>query len=274
LAEAIDSQLELLRFHKPYHKSDHVLNFAYNALCDGDCLEDMELRRTDEACLNSIGAQRTPDPTTTGDFCRRFDESDVRTLQNVFHDVRLEVWERQSDAFFDEAIIDMDGTVETNAEKMQGIDISYKGIWGYHPLVVSLANTGEILSLVTRSGSNVTERKSDGLLNGPHDVVVFVDLDHDGSMLLNFFFVQLHVTANDDQIVWLAQSGRCAVDTDFTTLFFHGDNVCFPSSPRTDVINLDFFKRKQLGGFDQQLIHGNAAFVIQVGARYFRSMNL
>lgn len=154
LAEAIDSRLELLRFHKPYHESDHVLNFAYNALCDGDCLEDMELRRTDEAYLNSMGAQRTPDPTTAGDFCRRFDESDVRTLQNVFHEVRLKVWERQPDEFFDEAVIDMDGTlVETNAEKMQGIDISYKGIWGYHPLVVSLANTGEILSLVNRSGN-------------------------------------------------------------------------------------------------------------------------
>ena len=49
LADAIDRRLELLKWHKPYHESDHVLNFAYNALCDGDCLDDMELRRTDEA---------------------------------------------------------------------------------------------------------------------------------------------------------------------------------------------------------------------------------
>lgn len=154
LAEAIDARLDLLKWHKPYHESDHVLNFAYNALCDGDCLEDMELRRSDEAYLDGLGATRTPDPTTAGDFCRRFQEHDVRTLMDVFHETRHKVWQRQPDSFFDEALIDMDGTmVETGAEKMSGIDISHDGVWGYHPLVVSLANTGEILSIVNRSGN-------------------------------------------------------------------------------------------------------------------------
>lgn len=154
LAEAIDQRLQLLKWHKPYHESDHVLNFAYNALCDGTCLEDMELRRTDEAYLDGLGARRTPDPTTAGDFCRRFEEHDVRTLMEVFDETRLKVWQRQPAEFFAEAQIDMDGTlVETGAEKMQGIDISYNGVWGYHPLVVSLANTGEVLSVVNRSGN-------------------------------------------------------------------------------------------------------------------------
>jgi hypothetical protein len=154
LAEAIDQRLQLLKWHKPYHESDHVLNFAYNALCDGTCLEDMELRRTDEAYLDGLGARRTPDPTTAGDFCRRFEEHDVRTLMKVFDETRLKVWQRQPAEFFEEAQIDMDGTlVETSAEKMEGIDISYNGVWGYHPLVVSLANTGEVLSVVNRSGN-------------------------------------------------------------------------------------------------------------------------
>jgi hypothetical protein len=154
LAEAIDRRLELLKWHKPYHESDHVLNFAYNALCDGDCLDDMELRRTDEAYLDSLGAVRTPDPTTAGDFCRRFRAHDVRTLLDIFNDTRLQVWQRQAASFFAEARIDMDGTlVETDAEKKQGIDIAYDGTWGYHPLVVSLANTGEVLSIVNRSGN-------------------------------------------------------------------------------------------------------------------------
>lgn len=154
LAEAINDRLHLLMFHKPYHESDHVLNFAYNAMCDGDCLEDMELRRHDEAYLDGLGAARTPDPTTAGDFCRRFREEDVHTLMSVFDQTRLKVWQRQPTSFFEEAVIDMDGTlVETAAEKMQGIDIAYDGTWGYHPLVVSLANTGEILSIVNRSGN-------------------------------------------------------------------------------------------------------------------------
>ena len=154
LARAIDERLNLLKIHVPYHESDHVLNFAYNALCDGDCIEDMELRRQDEAFLDSLGAKRMPDPTTAGDFCRRFSPHHVRTLQDVFDETRLKVWSRQTTQFFAEAQIDMDGTlVETGAEKMEGIDVSYKGVWGYHPLVVSLANTGEVLSLVNRSGN-------------------------------------------------------------------------------------------------------------------------
>lgn len=154
LPQAIDQRLNLLKIHAPYHESDHVLNFAYNALCDGDCIEDIELRRQDEAYLDSLGAKRVPDPTTAGDFCRRFSSQDIRTLQDVFDETRLKVWSRQSASFFAEAQIDMDGTlVETGAEKMEGIDVSYKGVWGYHPLVVSLANTGEVLSLVNRSGN-------------------------------------------------------------------------------------------------------------------------
>src|SRR5215218_3388205 len=45
LAEAIDDRLHLLKYHLPYHESDHVLNFAYNVLCNGTCLDDIELRR-------------------------------------------------------------------------------------------------------------------------------------------------------------------------------------------------------------------------------------
>jgi hypothetical protein len=155
LIDAIDRRLVLLKIHLPYHESDHVLNFAYNAVCEGTCLEDIELRRTDEAFLDALGARRIPDPTTAGDFCRRFrDAADIRSLQNAYHDTRHKVWARQPDAFFDQAILDMDGIlVGTTGACKQGMDISYKGTWGYHPLVVSLANTGEVLSILNRSGN-------------------------------------------------------------------------------------------------------------------------
>ena len=76
LIEAIDAKLHLLKIHLPYHESDHVLNVAYNALCEGRCLEDIELRRNDETFLDGLGTERIPDPTTAGDFCRRFVSSD------------------------------------------------------------------------------------------------------------------------------------------------------------------------------------------------------
>jgi len=77
LTKAIDSNLKLLKRHLPYFESDHVLNIAYNILCNGDCLEDIERLRNDEVYLDALGAQRIPDPTTAGDFCRRFSQADV-----------------------------------------------------------------------------------------------------------------------------------------------------------------------------------------------------
>jgi hypothetical protein len=154
LIDAIDDRLHLLKFHFPFHESDHVLNIAYNALCDGTCLQDIELRRNDEVFLNALGARRIPDPTTAGDFCRRFTATSVQTLQDIFDDIRIKVWSRQPHAFFEQAIIDMDGTlVATTGECKQGMDIAYDGTWGYHPLVLSLANTNEVLRVVNRSGN-------------------------------------------------------------------------------------------------------------------------
>jgi hypothetical protein len=154
LAAEIDRRLKLFKVHLPYHESDHVLNLAYNALCGGTCLEDLELRRQDEAYLNLLGAQRIPDPTTAGDFCRRFQLEHLQQLHEAFDVTRRKIWSRQPAEFFAEARIEADGIqVETNGDCKQGIDVSYKGVWGYHPLVLTLANTGEVLRLVNRSGN-------------------------------------------------------------------------------------------------------------------------
>ena len=154
LAAAIDERLHLLKIHLPYHESDHVLNIAYNALCDGRCLQDLELRRQDEAYLNAVNAPRIPDPTTAGDFCRRFKPADLVALQAAIDVARRKAWASQPDSFFEQARIDADGKiVETDAECKQGIDMSYDGRWSYHVLAVTLANTGEVLRLVNRSGN-------------------------------------------------------------------------------------------------------------------------
>ncbi len=146
LVKEIDRHLHLLKVHLPCHESDHVLNIAYNALVGGQRLEDIELRRQDATFLNALGAQRLPDPTTAGDFTRRFRPSDIETLMDCINRVRTRIWKKRARGELKEALIDIDGTLATTlGERKQGMALSYNGIWGYHPLVVSLANTREVL---------------------------------------------------------------------------------------------------------------------------------
>ena len=154
LIDALDRRLELLKIHLPYHESDHVLALAYLPLCGGTCLQDLELLRHDEVLLDALGARRLPDPTTAGDFCRRFSPDGIQTLLDVINDTRLKVWADQPPTFFEQARLDMDGfLVETTGQCKRGMDIGYDGPWGYHACVLTLANTGEVLSIVNRPGN-------------------------------------------------------------------------------------------------------------------------
>jgi hypothetical protein len=96
LIRAIDDRLHLLKAHLPYHEADHVLNIAYNILAGGTCLEDIEHLRNNEVYLDGLAAKTIPDPTTAGDFCRRFDVPDVMTLLEAINEVRLGVWRRST----------------------------------------------------------------------------------------------------------------------------------------------------------------------------------
>jgi hypothetical protein len=158
LVQALDERVHVLKVHKPYHESDHVLNIALNLLAGGTCLEDLELRRKDQAYMDALGALRIPDPTTAGDFIRRFgDEATVLNLMEAINSVRPAVWDTLSGPERRRAVIDTDGTLApTTGERKEGMGLTYKGVWGYHPLVVSLANTREVLYLLNRPGNKVS----------------------------------------------------------------------------------------------------------------------
>jgi hypothetical protein len=163
----------LLKVHLPYHESDHVLNLAYNVLCGGRRLEDIERLRHDTAYMNALGADLIPGPTTAGDFCRRFSEADVEVLMEAINAVRPRLWAgRGRDLLGEVAYVDVDGTIaETGGSRKQGMDISYKGIWGYAPLIVSLANTKEVLYVVNRPGNAPSHAGAAGWIDKAIDLV-------------------------------------------------------------------------------------------------------
>jgi hypothetical protein len=193
LDRAINQNVELLQRHVPYWESDHVLNLAYNVLTGGTCLEDIERLRTDETYMNGLDAERVPDPTTAGDFLRRFDAASILALQETFNEARTKVWALQESSFRKEAIIDIDGTIAgTTGECKEGMDIAYNGIWGYAPLIVSLANTNEVLYLVNRPGSRPSSDGAAGWMDLAIDRVssvfrkVWLRGDTDFSLTHNF----------------------------------------------------------------------------------------
>jgi hypothetical protein len=194
LVRAIDERLELLKVHLPYHESDHVLNLAYNVLCGGKRLEDIERLRHDTAFMNALGADLIPDPTTAGDFCRRFREEDVVALMEAINAVRPKLWRgRGRELLGPITYIDIDGTqAPTYGEQKAGMDISYKGVWGYAPLIVSLANTKEVLFLVNRPGNLPSHTEAAPWIDKalelvePHTEWICLRGDTDFSLTTNF----------------------------------------------------------------------------------------
>ena len=132
LVKAFDACLDLLAVHLPYFESDHVLNLAYTVLTGGTRLEDIDRHRNDVPLMNGLGARLLPDPTTAGDFLRRFRACDVMALMEAINSVRAQLWRSRCRDLFGEVVyLDVDGTmVPTTGERKDGMGISYKGIWG------------------------------------------------------------------------------------------------------------------------------------------------
>jgi len=154
LAETINEEVVLLKRHLSYFESDHILTLGYHVLCGGRCLQDIERLRSDAVFLKALSADRLPAPSTVGDFLRRFDQPAIEALTEVINKKRQRVWRYARGRLGHTAILDVDGTIAgTLGQCKEAMDISYKGIWGYAPLLISLAHTREVLYLVNRPGN-------------------------------------------------------------------------------------------------------------------------
>lgn len=181
VAQEVDANLKVLKLHLPYFESDHVLAQAANLYVGGTCIEDMSNLQNSEAALRLLGACRIPDPTTAGDFLRRFDDrvnrGSLASLRSAIDHVQGSVWKELSPrrgrrrAKRDVAVIDLDGHSKIlYGAKKEGADFSHKGQWSYHPLLVSLAETGECLAIRNRPGNFRSSNGASEVLNDvlPH----------------------------------------------------------------------------------------------------------
>jgi hypothetical protein len=168
----INRSIHLLKLHMPYSESDHILTHVYNLYAGGRCIEDIANLQHSQAVKHLVGACRIPDPTTAGDFLRRFWQPDLHAFQRVIDRGRENAWRKLPRRRKTSGTVDMDSTIkEVYGHCKQGADFSYNGKWSYHPLLLSLAETNEPLRTINRPG-NVTS--ADGAAQALHEVLPMV----------------------------------------------------------------------------------------------------
>ncbi len=169
IAEAIDQNLSILKRHKPYNDSDHVLNIVYNFLNGGEALVDIEKLQEDRSFLKVLGAKRVPDPTTAGDFLARFLDSDIAKFQGTVEKIQDRTFSLLGKERKKRATIDSDSSIhEVYGQKKEGADYSYTNKWSYNALYMTLSETGDILYQDLRGGnaysSNGVKEKLPGVI--------------------------------------------------------------------------------------------------------------
>jgi hypothetical protein len=160
VARRIDERVLLLKQHQPFHESDHILAQALNLYVGGASLEDLASLQADEAVRRMFGAVRLPDPTTAGDFLRRFDLTSLVALREAINAVQDDVWrtlarqQEQNSKKRPGAVVYLDGHIkEVYGQTIEGADFSYNGKYSFNALMVSLADTGECLAVRLRPGN-------------------------------------------------------------------------------------------------------------------------
>ena len=160
VAAIIDEEVHVLKQHLPFHESDHILAQALNLYVGGSTLEDISSLQHDEAVKRMFGACRLPDPTTAGDFLRRFSADSLDQLRYAIDRVQEEVWRKlarkqgRRRTRRRRVVIYLDGHIKAlYGASMEGADFSHTGQWSYNALVVSVAGTGECLAVRLRPGN-------------------------------------------------------------------------------------------------------------------------
>jgi hypothetical protein len=152
IPRVLDEHVKVKQRESGYPESEHILALAANAFVGGDYLEDLEALREDVAIQRVIGREDLPDPTTAGDFCRRFTLGHLLQLNRAFGEIEQRVYERRPE--ITHWTIDVDAKVhEVYGEKKQGAAKSYNGIYSLQPMYGFVHETDEMIHSELRSGN-------------------------------------------------------------------------------------------------------------------------
>ena len=172
IASIIDNHVSVLKRHKPYFESDHILNFVYNFLTGGEVINDIERLQESEGVLRILGTESIPDPTTAGDFLVRFDEKDIGAFQTSLDEIQDTAFSLLDPKRKKQATIEHDSSLhEVYGEKKEGADYSYEKIYNYNAQYITLAETGDVVHQELREGNRYSSYGLAKILPGIFDRV-------------------------------------------------------------------------------------------------------
>jgi Transposase DDE domain group 1 len=140
--------------HRPGRK---VLTLLHALVAGADCIDDADVLRTGSTA--AVLGHRVMAPSTLGTFLRSFTFGHIRQLDRVAETVLGRAWAAGAGPGDDPMTIDLDSTVcEVHGHHKGGAAYGYTRVLGYHPLLATSADTGEVLHARQRTGRAASGR--------------------------------------------------------------------------------------------------------------------
>ena len=157
IEQVVDETLDLGERAGAARPGRKLLTLVYSALVGGDSIEDADVLRCGET--ERVLGQRVMAPSTLGTFLRSFTFGHVRQLDRAFEMILGRAWAAGAGPGFEPLTIDLDSTiVEVAGQGKQGASFGYTKRRGYHPILATRADTGEVLHARMRKGSASSQR--------------------------------------------------------------------------------------------------------------------
>jgi hypothetical protein len=140
--------------HRPGRK---LLTLVHSMLAGGDCIDDADLLRC--GATSQVLGHWVMAPSTLGTFLRSFTFGHVRQLDRLTEQLLMRAWAAGAGPGDGPMTIDLDSTVcEVHGHAKHGAAYGYTHTLGYHPLLATRAESGEVLHARQRTGRANTAR--------------------------------------------------------------------------------------------------------------------
>lgn len=148
----VDASVDLGERDGAANAGRKVMTLVSAMALGADCIDDCEVLRAGRtaAVLGHVVAA----PSTLGTFLRAFTFGHVRQLDRVLADTLTRAWQAGAGPGDRRLVVDVDSFVgQVFGDAKQGAAFGYTGKRGYHPIVATRADTGEVLHLRLRKGA-------------------------------------------------------------------------------------------------------------------------